>query len=159
MRDLLPKGGGSDLVQDTLLGAYRDFGTFHGRSRDELLAWLRKILENNLSVFRRRYRGTRKRRVSLEVPFDAGGAGALGPDWTSDSASPSTRGCEARAGRGASVRAGTHSRGLSPGDRLVPVRSAHVRGDRAPAGPVCRGRTEDLVAGTRPPHAGARADA
>jgi RNA polymerase sigma-70 factor, ECF subfamily len=89
-RDLLPKGGGSDLVQDTLLGAYRDFGTFHGRSRDELLAWLRKILENNLAVFRRRYRGTRKRRVSLEVSFDAEAPGPLGPEWASDSASPST---------------------------------------------------------------------
>jgi RNA polymerase sigma-70 factor (ECF subfamily) len=87
--DLIPKGGGSDLVQDTLLGAYRDFDTFHGRSRDELLAWLRKILENNLAVFRRRYRGTRKRRVSLEVSFDASAAGAPGPDWASDSASPS----------------------------------------------------------------------
>jgi RNA polymerase sigma-70 factor, ECF subfamily len=89
-RDLVAKGGGSDLVQDTLLGAYRDFGTFHGRSRDELLAWLRKILENNLAVFRRRYRGTRKRQVSLEVSFDAGGAAAPGPDWVSDSASPSS---------------------------------------------------------------------
>ncbi len=89
-RDLLPKGGGSDLVQDTLLGAYRDFDTFHGRSRDELLAWLRKILENNLAVFRRRYRGTRKRRVSLEVSFDADARGAPGPEWASDSASPST---------------------------------------------------------------------
>jgi RNA polymerase sigma-70 factor, ECF subfamily len=89
-RDLLPKGSGSDLVQDTLLGAYRDFGTFHGRSREELLAWLRKILENNLSVFRRRYRGTRKRRVSLEVPFDTAGAGGQRPEWASDSGSPST---------------------------------------------------------------------
>jgi RNA polymerase sigma-70 factor, ECF subfamily len=89
-RDLVAKGGGSDLVQDTLLGAYRDFGTFHGHSRDELLAWLRKILENNLAVFRRRYRGTLKRQVSLEVSFDAGGPAAPGPDWVSDSASPST---------------------------------------------------------------------
>jgi RNA polymerase sigma-70 factor (ECF subfamily) len=86
--DLSAKGGGSDLVQDTLLGAYRDFATFHGRSRDELHAWLRKILENNLAVFRRRYRGTRKRQVSLEVPIDVA---TTGPDWElwpGDSGSP-----------------------------------------------------------------------
>lgn len=65
--ELTAKGGASDLVQETLLGAYRDFGRFHGRSREELLAWLCKILQNNLAVFRRRYRGTRKRRLSLEV--------------------------------------------------------------------------------------------
>jgi RNA polymerase sigma-70 factor, ECF subfamily len=65
--ELGAKGGASDLVQETLLGAYRDFGRFHGRSREELLAWLCKILQNNLAVFRRRYRGTRKRRLSLEV--------------------------------------------------------------------------------------------
>jgi RNA polymerase sigma-70 factor, ECF subfamily len=65
--DLIAKGGPSDLVQDTLLGAYRDFGAFHGSSRDELLAWLRKILQNNLAVHRRRYRGTRKRQLSLEI--------------------------------------------------------------------------------------------
>ncbi len=58
-------------MQDTLLGAYRDFGAFHGSSRDEMLAWLRKILKNNLAVHRRRYRATRKRQVSLEIPIGA----------------------------------------------------------------------------------------
>ena len=76
--DLVAKGGASDLVQDTLLGAYRDFAAFHGSSRDELLAWLRKILHNNLAVHRRRYRGTRKRRISLEVPL---GGSSSGPAW------------------------------------------------------------------------------
>jgi RNA polymerase sigma-70 factor (ECF subfamily) len=65
--DLIAKGGASDLVQDTLLGAYRDFDGFNGGSRAELLAWLRKILQNNLAVHRRRYRGTRKRQVSREI--------------------------------------------------------------------------------------------
>ncbi len=88
--DLTAKGGGSDLVQDTLLGAYRDFATFHGRSRGELRAWLRKILENNLAVFRRRYRGTRKRQVSLEIPIDVATAGPDREVWPCDSGSPST---------------------------------------------------------------------
>jgi RNA polymerase sigma-70 factor (ECF subfamily) len=73
--DLAPKGGVSDLVQETLLGACRDFDQFHGRTRRELLAWLRRILQNNLAVFRRRYRGTRKRRCALEVPIGSPGDG------------------------------------------------------------------------------------
>jgi RNA polymerase sigma-70 factor (ECF subfamily) len=65
--DLRAKGGASDVVQETLLGALRDFGAFHGGSHDELRAWLQKILRNNLAVFRRRYRGTQKRTVTREV--------------------------------------------------------------------------------------------
>jgi RNA polymerase sigma-70 factor (ECF subfamily) len=67
--DLAAKGGASDLVQETLLGAYRDIDAFQGRTRAELLAWLRKILRNNLAHLRRRYRDTRKRRVALELPI------------------------------------------------------------------------------------------
>jgi RNA polymerase sigma-70 factor (ECF subfamily) len=82
---LAAKGGASDIVQETLLGAYRDFATFHGCSRDELLAWLRKILRNNLAVHRRRYRGTRKRQVSREISIasfsDAAATHALPCDW------------------------------------------------------------------------------
>src|SRR5687767_11082535 len=39
----------SDVVQDTLLEAHRDFLAFRGGSQNEFLAWLRKILVNNLS--------------------------------------------------------------------------------------------------------------
>jgi len=70
-RDLRAKGGASDFVQETLFGAHRDFGTFHGRTRDELLAWLQQILRNNLAGFRRRYRGTEKRSVAREVSIDS----------------------------------------------------------------------------------------
>jgi RNA polymerase sigma-70 factor (ECF subfamily) len=86
--DLMAKGGASDLVQDTLLGAYRDFTRFHGRSRDELLAWLRTILRNNLAVFRRRYRGTGKRRVALEVPLEATSSGVPPAVLTCDAMTP-----------------------------------------------------------------------
>jgi RNA polymerase sigma-70 factor (subfamily 1) len=87
--DLTAKGGASDLVQDTLLGAYRDFATFHGRSRDELRAWLRKILQNNLAVFRRRYRGTLKRQVALELPISAAAGGDARPSSPAERESPS----------------------------------------------------------------------
>jgi RNA polymerase sigma-70 factor (ECF subfamily) len=88
--DLIAKGGASDLVQDTLLGAYRDFGAFYGCTRDELLAWLRKILQNNLAVHRRRYRSTQKRQLSLEVPIGGSTAGAKSRPLRCDSATPGT---------------------------------------------------------------------
>ncbi len=86
--DLIAKEGASDLVQDTLLGAYRDFGAFRGCTRDELLAWLRKILQNNLAVHRRRYRSTRKRQISLEVPIGGSSGGAKWHALRSDSMTP-----------------------------------------------------------------------
>jgi RNA polymerase sigma-70 factor (ECF subfamily) len=42
--------GPSDVVQETLLAAHRDFKQFCGRSEREFLAWLRQILINR--VFR-----------------------------------------------------------------------------------------------------------
>lgn len=68
--DLRAKGGASDLVQDTFLEAQRDFPHFAGRSEAELLAWLRRMLLNNLSNFIRQYRGTEKRRVDREEAID-----------------------------------------------------------------------------------------
>jgi RNA polymerase sigma-70 factor (ECF subfamily) len=59
----------SDLVQETMLEAYRDFERFQGTTEQEWLAWLRKILANNAADFVRRYRGTAKRSVGREVPF------------------------------------------------------------------------------------------
>lgn len=39
----------SDVVQETLLEAYRDFHMFRGGLEREFLAWLRRILANNLA--------------------------------------------------------------------------------------------------------------
>src|SRR5262249_40293411 len=64
---LRAKAGASDLVQQTFLEAQRDFGQFHGGTEDELLAWLRRLLLNNLANFARQYRGTHKRAVNREV--------------------------------------------------------------------------------------------
>jgi RNA polymerase sigma-70 factor, ECF subfamily len=67
---LRAKGGASDIVQETFLDAQRAFAQFHGTSEDELLAWLRHLLLNNLSDFRRRYRGTDKRNADREIQYD-----------------------------------------------------------------------------------------
>ena len=65
--DLRAKGGASDLVQETFLEAQRDFAHFGGTSEAELLAWLRRMLVNNLGNFSRRYHETRQRALDREV--------------------------------------------------------------------------------------------
>jgi RNA polymerase sigma-70 factor (ECF subfamily) len=63
----------SDLVQETLLEAYRDFPRFAGDSEGELMAWLRRILVRNLADQIRRHRaGIRDwgRQESLEGLLD-----------------------------------------------------------------------------------------
>jgi RNA polymerase sigma-70 factor, ECF subfamily len=64
---LAAKGGASDIVQETFLDAHRDFARFRGETRADLLAWLRALLQNNVTDHVRRYRGAGKRRVDLEV--------------------------------------------------------------------------------------------
>jgi RNA polymerase sigma-70 factor (ECF subfamily) len=59
----------SDIVQDSLLEAGRDFPGFLGDSEEELLAWLRSILHNNVLNIRRHFE-TGKRQVELEVPLE-----------------------------------------------------------------------------------------
>src|SRR5713226_9809432 len=59
----------SDLVQQTLLEAYRDFAGFTGAHEAELLAWLRQILAHNLYNEDRHHGAQRRdaaRQVSLE---------------------------------------------------------------------------------------------
>ena len=59
----------SDLVQQTMLEAHRDFARFEGGSEGEWLAWLRGILKHNAADFVRQYRGTAKRQARREVRF------------------------------------------------------------------------------------------
>jgi len=59
----------SDLVQQTMLEAHRDFDRFQGRSEQEWLAWLRRILSHNAADFVRRWHGTEKRQARREIPF------------------------------------------------------------------------------------------
>ncbi len=76
--DLRAKGGASDLVQETFLEAQRDFAQFGGKTPDELLIWLRRLLKNNMANFLRHYRGTAKRRSAREVqPGGDASAGGL----------------------------------------------------------------------------------
>ncbi len=66
---LAVKVDASDLVQQTLLEAHRDFEGFRGGSRQEWLAWLRRILARNAADFVRHYGGAAKRQVRREIRF------------------------------------------------------------------------------------------
>jgi RNA polymerase sigma-70 factor (ECF subfamily) len=59
----------SDLVQQTMMEAYRGFNRFEGASEGEWLAWLRRILEHNAADFIRHYQGG-KRHVGKEIALD-----------------------------------------------------------------------------------------
>jgi RNA polymerase sigma-70 factor, ECF subfamily len=90
--DLRGKEGASDLVQQTFLEAHRDFKQFHGTSQPEVLAWLRRILLNNLGNVRRRYVETDKRQIGRELPLEGNGRGAaVLQSLALDASSPSGR--------------------------------------------------------------------
>src|SRR5260370_28369465 len=60
----------SDLVQETFLEAYRDFGQFRGKSEAELLGWLRRILVHNLARVVEKQLRAQKRNVHREVSLE-----------------------------------------------------------------------------------------
>jgi RNA polymerase sigma-70 factor (ECF subfamily) len=63
----------SDLVQDTLLKAHREFVGFLGSTEPELIAWLRQILVRSLSDQVKRHRAGKRdvrREEALEVMLD-----------------------------------------------------------------------------------------
>jgi RNA polymerase sigma-70 factor (ECF subfamily) len=78
----------SDIVQDTLLEAGRDFPGFLGGSEDDLLAWLRRILRNNVANVRRHFE-TEKREVDREVPLEECSPGELLEGAVSPTETPS----------------------------------------------------------------------
>ncbi len=82
---LRAKGGASDLVQETFLEAQRDFAGFHGNSEPELLAWLSRVLLNNLGNFSRRYVDTNKRDIRREISLQAGDSSTAAERGPADS--------------------------------------------------------------------------
>jgi RNA polymerase sigma-70 factor (ECF subfamily) len=86
--DLRAKCGASDLVQDTLLEAQRDFPQFRGDTDEQLRGWLRQLLRHNLGHVYRHFRDTAKRRLGREVRLEGDrpsrnvGAGLAADDST-----------------------------------------------------------------------------
>jgi RNA polymerase sigma-70 factor, ECF subfamily len=69
----------SDLVQQSLLDAFRGFGQFQGATSAEWLAWLRRIVEHNAADLIRFYHGADKRQVGREVVLGHGSDGGFSP--------------------------------------------------------------------------------
>lgn len=64
---LRSKVSDSDVVQETLIQAVRDFNQFRGHSEAELTHWLRAIMSSKKAQLARRFYGTRARDPNLEV--------------------------------------------------------------------------------------------
>ena len=60
----------SDIVQDTMLHACRDFPQFQGTSENELWAWLKRILARRVLGAVRRHVGSHKRDLRREVSIE-----------------------------------------------------------------------------------------
>ncbi|MGD9633237.1 MAG: sigma-70 family RNA polymerase sigma factor [Pirellulales bacterium] len=67
---LQPRVSPSDVVQETMLRAHKNFGQFRGSSEAELLAWLRQILVNNLAKFVEQHMLAARRDVRREVSIE-----------------------------------------------------------------------------------------
>lgn len=60
----------SDVVQETMLRAHKNFGQFRGTTEAELVAWLRQILVNNLAKFVEQHVLAARRDVRREVSIE-----------------------------------------------------------------------------------------
>jgi len=90
--DLRGKAGGSDLVQQTFMEANKALVSFRGQTEAELVAWLRRILLNNLANFRRQFRASGKRDVSREVAIATGDSSVVGAgELQTQDSSPSSQ--------------------------------------------------------------------
>ena len=80
-QSLRAKVGPSDIVQETAIDAHRDFPRFRGTTQEELYAWLRTILQNNVTDAVRRFemaqKRTAKRETSISVIVDRCGISVL----------------------------------------------------------------------------------
>lgn len=92
---LQPRVSPSDVVQETMLRAHKNFAQFRGSTEGELLAWLRQILVNNLAKFVELHMLAARRDVRREVSIERLGAALeqstvqLAALLPADSASPS----------------------------------------------------------------------
>lgn len=84
----------SDVVQQTMLNAFRDLPQFRGSTEAELKAWLRQILAHVLSHERRHHRDAQKRSIDRDVSIDrrlAESSQKLQSILAADDSSPSDR--------------------------------------------------------------------
>jgi RNA polymerase sigma-70 factor (ECF subfamily) len=104
-----------DVVQDTLMKAWRHFPHFRGQTEADFLAWLRQILRCNLFNERRRHLRTAMRSARREVPLAAAASMPQPDSFRSQSESPGTQ-----------AQAREQHEALERGLRLLPARYRQV---------------------------------
>lgn len=63
---LRAKLGDSDLVQETMIQAHKDFDQFRGMTERELLSWMRSIMSAKKALLARKFYGTAARDPRME---------------------------------------------------------------------------------------------
>ncbi|MCA9224014.1 MAG: sigma-70 family RNA polymerase sigma factor [Planctomycetales bacterium] len=83
----------SDLVQLTFLEAQRDFSQFHGDREEQLLAWLKTMLRNNLGEVIQQHVRAEKRSTNREQPLETPPGSQRQAEWefAAEQSSPSQR--------------------------------------------------------------------
>jgi RNA polymerase sigma-70 factor (ECF subfamily) len=131
----------SNVVQQTLLEAHRDFATFRGAGDAQLAAWLRRILARNLCDEVRKRRPELLRERSLEAAVESSSARLV--RWlASEEATP----VEQAARHEQAVRLAQALDEL-PGDQQTAVRLKHLAGRSVAEVGREMGRSEAAVAG------------
>jgi RNA polymerase sigma-70 factor (ECF subfamily) len=95
------KADPSDVAQEVLFAACRDFKAFRGSTEPELAAWLRRILATTIADLVRRYKGTGARELAKERSIEADlerSSLALGALMKSGSPAPSEAASERERG-------------------------------------------------------------
>ena len=69
-RRIRPRVSPSDIVQDAFFEAHRDFHQFRGQSTAEFVAWLRRIVVNNILRVVEQHLRAEKRDVRREISID-----------------------------------------------------------------------------------------
>jgi RNA polymerase sigma-70 factor (ECF subfamily) len=114
----------SDVVQQTMLEACRDFVQFLGSGEPELVAWLERILQRNIAQLVRDHITTQKRAVGREQAADGGDhSGAERFDPAAQHSSPSQR-----AMRGEEAIRLARALVTLPEDQREAVRLRHLEG-------------------------------
>ena len=134
----------SDVVQTTFLEAHRDLAGFRGKSQGELVAWLRRILDNNLAQAIQRHVFAKKRSIRREKSLDdaVGTSHVLADFLAADQSSPSRR-----VMRGEAAIRLTVAMQRLPRDQHEAVRLRHLEGCSLAQIAERFGRTEVAVAG------------
>ncbi len=113
----------SDVVQRAFLDAHRDWTGFRGQAEPELVAWLRRILENNVSETVGEHVRAQRRSTRKERPLTEPGDGVLPANLAAEQSSPSQR-----AMRGEAAVALARAIETLPDDQREAIRLRYLEG-------------------------------